>query len=116
MIRRRNSRSTVATVFGGTERRSRRRMSAWRASDRKTMDVKTLAAYYERLGKGSAPSSLKALRAAQKAINAIYLRNASEAAAIESAMMTLPANSSDDQLGEWYVFTKWAVKQVGRSL
>ena len=113
---RRNSRSTVAVEFGRTVRRSRRRMSAWRTSDRKTMSVKNLADYYESLGKGRAPSSMKGRRAAQKAINAVYLHQVDDDAAIEAAMMTLPANSSDDQLGEWYVFTKWAIKQVGRSL
>lgn len=113
---RRNSRSVTVESFGRPERRSRRTVSAMRAESRQTMSVRPLAEFYEgRLGR-SAPSSLRALRATEKAIKAVYLRQVPDEKAVEDAMMTLPASYGADQLGEWYVFTKWAIQKVGRYL
>lgn len=106
---RRNSRASIVDVFGVPVRRSRREASMLRAEDRAVMDVGNLAAHYR-----GTPTTMRGQRAAQKAINAIFLRGADDLTAIEAAMLTLPANYGADQLGEWYAFTKWAIKTVGR--
>lgn len=112
---RRNSRPKTVTFGSTIERRSRRTVSEMRAEARDTMNVRSLAAFYEKVYGRSAPS-VQAQRATAKALKAIFLRGVADAKAVEAAMMTLPANYGADQLGAWYTFTTWAIKRVGRSL
>ena len=112
MIRRRRN-SRPATLMGA--RRSRRTVASMRAEDRDTMNAARLARTYVR-ATGHGMPTLREQRATQKAINAVFLRRVGDEKALWSAMITLPGNYGDEQLGAWYAFTRWAIKHVGRNL